>query len=282
MSTIGPALPPHLAAKRKRQQEDINETPITGPSLPRSPSPASSSDGAKKRKIIGPSLPPAPLEEKPDPSPQESQAGDESDSDDSDFGPTPQPASTSSTGAVRSKFDEDPTADIVPAKPQRDEWMLLPPTSGDWTSRVDPTKLRSRKFQSGKSAAAASRGKQGPDTLWTETPEQKLQRLRDEALGKKAPAQLEEGPTTSRANNKAVDEEATRRIEEYNEKHRGQSLYKEHQKTKPREKEDDPSARVFDREKDIAGGMKINTAKRRELLNKASDFGSRFSKGSYL
>ena len=76
--------------------------------------------------------------------------------------------------------------------------------------------------------------------------------------------------------------ETERRIREYNLKNRGTSLYSEHQKAAPKEKEDDPSARVFDKEKDMGMGVKIGHAQKRELLNKAKDFGSRFEKGSYL
>lgn len=65
-------------------------------------------------------------------------------------------------------------------------------------------------------------------------------------------------------------------------KNRGGSLYQAHQQSTPKEKEDDPSKRAFDREKDIAGGMKIGHAQKREMLNRAKDFGSRFSGGSYL
>jgi Protein of unknown function (DUF3752) len=72
------------------------------------------------------------------------------------------------------------------------------------------------------------------------------------------------------------------RIDRQQEKSRGPTLYKEHQKTNPQEKEDDPSARAFDRDKDIAGGLKINQTQRRELMNKAADFGSRFSSGKFL
>jgi hypothetical protein len=50
---------------------------------------------------------------------------------------------------------------------------------------------------------------------------------------------------------------------------------------KATEEDDDPSKRSFDREKDI-GGRHIGEAKKHEMLKKASDFGSRFSKGSYL
>lgn len=50
----------------------------------------------------------------------------------------------------------------------------------------------------------------------------------------------------------------------------------------PKEKEDDPSARAFDKEKDMGMGIKIGHAQKRELLTKAKDFGSRFEKGNYL
>ena len=66
------------------------------------------------------------------------------------------------------------------------------------------------------------------------------------------------------------------------EKSRGKSLYELHKSQTPKEKEDDPSKRAFDWEKDVGGGMKIGHAQRKELLNKAADFGSRFSGGKYL
>ena len=70
------------------------------------------------------------------------------------------------------------------------------------------------------------------------------------------------------------------------EKVRGPSLYKSHQ-TRSREdgkmeEEDDPSARPFDREKDVGGGAQIGYVQRREMLGKASNFGSKFSGGTYL
>lgn len=48
------------------------------------------------------------------------------------------------------------------------------------------------------------------------------------------------------------------------------------------EAEDDPSKRAFDREKDMGSGMRIGHSQRQELLNKASNFSSKFSGGSYL
>lgn len=66
----------------------------------------------------------------------------------------------------------------------------------------------------------------------------------------------------------------------YQDKARGPALYASHQKSNT-EEEDDPSARAFDREKDI-GGFKINSTQRRDMVKKAADFSSRFSSAKYL
>lgn len=49
-----------------------------------------------------------------------------------------------------------------------------------------------------------------------------------------------------------------------------------------RKEEDDPSARAFDREKDMAVSSRISHAQRREMMNKASGYSSRFTKGNFL
>lgn len=83
------------------------------------------------------------------------------------------------------------------------------------------------------------------------------------------------------------EEERQRKIAANIEAQRGQSLFDEHQTRRHTagekvEEEDDPSKRGFDREKDMALGGKIGTAQRRELMNKAANFGGRFQKGSFL
>lgn len=66
------------------------------------------------------------------------------------------------------------------------------------------------------------------------------------------------------------------------EKARGPSLVEQHKGTKGPEAEDDPSKRAFDREKDMGSGMRIGHTQRKEMLNKAAGFSSKFAGGSYL
>ena len=282
MASIGPPLPAHLL-KRKRSIDHDGPDPPTS-SKSRSPS----VDSARKRRVLGPATPPANLDERPASSPSASPEPTEdqeaSSDSDSDFGPAPA-TTKKGAGSNGPVIDEDApapaAASLGPQKPQREEWMLAPPTHGDWTSRVDPTKLRNRKFNTGKGAKAPNQSTATDNRLWTETPEQKRQRLADEVLGAKKPAQVEAEATKKSARSEAEDRETERKIREYNEAHRGKSLAKEHKSKAAKEEEDDPSQRAFDREKDIGGGT-ISFTKRREMMSKAADFGSRFAKGSYL
>ncbi|KAF2186880.1 hypothetical protein K469DRAFT_571177 [Zopfia rhizophila CBS 207.26] len=312
MSSIGPSLP-HNLAKRKRDEEDEAATspaskerkvlgpappPTSKPSPPRvlGPSrlPASKSRSScpesdvgpappptsKPSRVLGPAPPPAPLSERP-PNPP----SDDSDSSDDDFGPAPPRANAPAysyadddENIAQSAFDTDPKYAEQAKKVQRDEWMTLPPTQDDLAARMDPTKIRARKFNTGKGARGPASGGQDMG-VWTETPEQKLKRLQNEALGVSAPA----NSTTSTTTVNKKDEEEVRRIREKLDAVRGKSLVEQHkEKGIGKEKEDDPSTRAFDREKDMGGGMKIGHKQRRELLDKAKGFGDRFSGGSYL
>lgn len=281
LKPVGPELPPHLA-KRKREQEEQEPQPSLRPS-PQSPPTRSPSDSPKRRRVLGPSLPPAPLSELPPSVPTDS------DSDpDSDFGPSLPTHTSSAAESLRQQnlLEEEEAAAASAKKPKREEWMLLPPTSSDWSSRIDPTKIRNRKFNTGKGAKAPpTRGGGGDNTIWTETPEKKLKRLEDEVMGIKPPAQLDiSSKRDERAEREAA--ETSRRIAEYNAQNRSTSMYAEYAKSSKsavaKEKEDDPSKRAFDKEKDIRGGAKLGHAQKRDLLNRAADFGSRFAGGKYL
>ena len=156
--------------------------------------------------------------------------------------------------------------------------MLKPPGHDDLASRMDPTKIRARKFNTGKAARGPAQGSSEIDNIWTETPEQKAKRLKDEMMGV---AKANTGAEANRMLSKEKDRETARRIKEQTEQTRGKSLYEQHQKTSKKE-DDDPSKRAFDYQKDMAGGARLGNAQKREMLNRAKDFGSKFSGGSYL
>jgi hypothetical protein len=311
--TIGPSMPPHLAKRSREDVHDGSSSPesgekrrrvlgpapppqqsssahIAGPSLPPPPRLRSSSEdsdvgpaplqASKPTRVVGPAPPPAPLNERP-PNP----ASDDSDSSDDDFGPAPPPAGATYSSydneddkpAARSAFDTDPQYTETEKKVERDAWMTMPPTQDD-LGRLDPTKLRARKFNTGKSAGQTGTG--GGVGVWTETPEQKLKRLQDEAMGIAAPAN---SSTTKKESKRAKqEEENARKLRERLDAARGKSLIEQHKEKTGKEQEDDPSGRVFDYEKDMAVGTKISHKQRREMLDKAKDFSGRFSSGSYL
>jgi hypothetical protein len=254
--------------------------------------------------VMGPAAPPTDLATRPTSHPTADHASaSDSDSDDSDdYGPA-LPSSnlthaSSSSAAVARRTTAAAEAN-EPAAPQRDAWMLAPPTDTSYRER-DPTKLKARKFASGK--ASSSGGGDEISSIWTETPEAKARRIADKVLGRgdgsgdsasqaQKPLPKSANPTDA-ARRAAVRDAREGRIQDYTENTRGKSLYEEHQSRRKdskktgnragKDEEDDPSQRPFDREKDMALGGRINNTQRQDLLKRAGDFGGRFSKGSYL
>jgi hypothetical protein len=226
---------------------------------------------------MGPAAPPAPLDERPSNPPS-----DDSDSSDDDFGPAPPPAGATYTAETyadhvpaQSAFDVDPQFAEAPKKTQRDDWMTMPPTQDDLAARLDPSKQRARKFNTGKSAGSAG----GMSSAWTETPEQKLKRLQNEAMGITTASS---NATAASASGRSKEEEQrARKMREKIDASRGKSLVDQHQDKKKIE-EDDPSKRVFDYEKDMAVQGNLNHKQKREMLSKSKGFGDRFSSGSFL
>ena len=281
MPTVGPTLPPHLPTKRKSDDES---PPPRGKRF-RSSSPVT--EAPPKRRPIGPAPPPADLSTLP-----HSNANGDSDTSDDEFGPSLPPAPGSHKHAseeqrIQALADKETAARQASKKPQREEWMLIPPSADGLNRGTDPTKLKNRKFNTGKGSKAPTAKAGGIGETWTETPEQKRQRLEDEVLGVKKPAQL--GPTDDVRDRRKEEEarEADRRIYKYNERNRGGSLMDENSWTgaggaKQKEKEDDPSARAFDKEKDMKIGGTVGYQQKKELLTKARNMGDRFAKGSYL
>ncbi|KAF1989590.1 hypothetical protein K402DRAFT_371395 [Aulographum hederae CBS 113979] len=284
MPSIGPELPPHLAAKRKREEEEEEQALPTPPLRRGTPD-----EAEKRRRIAGPAPPPAPLDERPSIPAEERDASDSDDSDSSDdFGPAPPTAAQQSAHASHENSDDDedklsaPSAPDEAPKLQRDAWMLAPPTHDDLSNRIDPTKLRARKFNTGKGAKGPSSHSNEIADIWTETPEQKRKRLENQVMGVTTASSSAGGggePALQKAQ-KAKEAERARKMEAA----RGPSLFEQHEKAKKQrgEEDDDPSKRAFDREKDMGGGMKIGTAKKKELLNHAKNFGNKFSGGNFL
>lgn len=310
MPSIGPSMPPHLSKRGRDENDDRSSSPdvndkrrrvagpalppsaasprrTAGPTLPPTASPRSSSSdsdvgpalppASKPVRVIGPAAPPASLDELP-PNPP----SDDSDSSDDDFGPAPPPVGASHSvdtksdeKFAKSAFDTDPQFSEAPKKAQRDEWMTMPPAQDDLTARLDPTKQRARKFNSGKGAASGG----GMSSAWTETPEQKLKRLQDEAMGITA---VSTGATAVHGSGKSKEEERrARKMREKIDASRGKSLVEQHQ-SKAKVEEDDPSKRGFDYEKDMAIQGNMNHKQKREMLSKSKGFGDRFSSGSFL
>jgi hypothetical protein len=176
--------------------------------------------------------------------------------------------------------------------------MLAPPSAPTNYRERDPTKLKARKFATGRAAAGNEAHSGGVSAIWTETPEEKAKRLRDAVLGRGGEETtrrpVEEKTVAPRG--KTADEE---KIKSFTEQTRGRSLYEEHQLRKNKgkeeeraegkgkkkgedEEEDDPSKRAFSWEKDMKSSGTISHTQRRQLLAKSADFGGRFDKGRYL
>ncbi|KAI9004699.1 hypothetical protein BC832DRAFT_557843 [Gaertneriomyces semiglobifer] len=281
--TIGPQLPPHLAKRRAEATADEDDDSDTfGPALPphlkkrarvdRDSEPAARSEGAPRSRQFGPAAPP--------PSAIANSSGGYnagSDSED-EFGPRPPPsgvlevspeeelqerlAEIERRAAGISKAEEGET------KLERGEWMLVPPQS---RPELGPS-MKNRSF------ARSTIEKNIDQSAWTESPEQKLERLRKEADPRKRTAPKDERrPLTE-------EERLTQEfVRKHNETHRGKSMMDTHTMEtlqSGRVDEDDPSKRKFDWQKDIAGGRRIDTKTRREMVDKAKDLGGRFGYGS--
>lgn len=294
----GPSIPSATASMPV--ERPARPPPVVGPTVPPSHNPdelpidESSEDDygpskpivAPSKRVLGPAPPPANLSERPS---QPANVGAESDSSDDDYGPSlpPPPGSYAESQMIaeRERTRAQEAEASAKAAPKRDDWMLVPPSDSSWGDRVDPTKLKNRKFQSGKGSKVPIEKGGGISAIWTETPEQKRKRLEDEVLGRAETAlnskSSSQNPGAGRPSKE--DEATARRIQEYNDKNRATSLYEAHSKKEGvKEKEDDPSKRGFDREKDMAIGGRMGHGEKREMLAKAKDFGSRFQKGKYL
>ncbi|KAK8103883.1 uncharacterized protein PG998_010916 [Apiospora kogelbergensis] len=274
-ASIGPAIPPPSigpsVGPTNNDEIDLADSDDDGSHGPEPP-PSGPQQPQQPKRVHGPAPPPALLSERP-PNPPHS----DSDSDD-DYGPA---LPTSSAHQAR---QSQAAAALHSARqaaestaPQRDDWMLAPPSGGDLNHAQDPTKLKARKFNSGPRASTSGGGE--ISSIWTETPEQKRKRLEDAVLGRTgasaaAGGQPQPGHSTNAAGGGVPktreEEERAERIRENIQKARGPSLLEAHQRNDGKgnahaveEEEDDPSKRAFDREKDMKLGGRIGSAQQK-------------------
>ena len=96
MPSVGPQLPPHILAKRKREEEQdvqaqqADDRPAHHEVIKASLS-CSPDEAGKRRRVVGPTLPPAPLDERPR-RPVKTSGDESSSSDDDGIGPALPPA----------------------------------------------------------------------------------------------------------------------------------------------------------------------------------------------
>ncbi|EED15986.1 conserved hypothetical protein [Talaromyces stipitatus ATCC 10500] len=262
---FGPSLPPQSEIARPADTTD-DEPTVT----------------VKSPKVVGPSRPPNHSQSDSEPQPEDSD-----DSSDDDFGPQLPPAGGTKPDTPKYEVDSRPPRRVLgedidsatTKKRQRDDWMLNPPGNSSWASGMNPAALTNRKFMSGKSARG-NRSTEGADSVWTEDPAQKRQRLENEVLGiKSEPSARSAG---SRDLSSRTDSATADRLKSLTGKGGRSSLYESHQKDTQKLKEDDPSKRAFDYEKDVAGKTSISSAARKKLLDQASGYTSRFTGGKYI
>jgi hypothetical protein len=168
----------------KRKSNDSGSDNETNPAL-------------KRRKVFGPALPSSYCvvdvgneqgaeSTRTDSLNHEEEDEDEDEEADDDYGPSLPPLGGEVT-ANPNEVKVDNESNRQSGKPdadnnnsERDVWMLRPPRPSDLSSRLDPTRLKNRKFQGGQSLSYSG---EEVDITWTETPQQKLKRLQDEAMG---------------------------------------------------------------------------------------------------
>jgi len=299
MSFIGPEFPSHLLNPKNSENDDeISKTPQSlvddsdddGPHLPphlrkgsspkeAGPSRPTSGPSTGKRQV-GPTFPSyAPTY---DPT---TYHNSEEDDDDDDFGPKPLPAGMQhqQTDAVKEFIEREEKRRKLAeeaAKPKslkRDEWMLVPPSSSSLLGNLDPTKLKARQFSRGSGPVNSK----SDNSLWTETPAERQQRLADEVSGKKrrvTDAPVDEDTTGANKRRKQDEERIKKNVDEYTQKRRGPALVDRHEVTK---KPDEKDLGIWDHSRDMGlGGRLMDDDKRNKMLKEAKGLGDRFGSGT--
>ncbi|KAJ7223508.1 hypothetical protein GGX14DRAFT_658361 [Mycena pura] len=296
MSAIGPAIPPHLL-KRPSDANGDEDTKEVGPQLPPHAPPADDEDeeddyapalppdmiaSSSKTSVKGPTVP------HPQRAAQPSYPHDGDDDSDDDVGPRPLPAGARAAEpdavaefiAKEEKRRREVAEAAKPKAPKRDEWMLVPPTPGTVLGSLDPAKLsKPRQFAR---TAAPTRG--ADNSLWTETPAERQQRLADEVSGKKRPAANADTAASAAEGLEVrkrarIDAELRASVEEHTRRTRGAALVDMHSAAGKGEEKDESRA-IWDRDRDMGvGGRLMDAEKRNKMIQESKGLGDRFSRG---
>ncbi|KAH8922276.1 hypothetical protein BT69DRAFT_1282387 [Atractiella rhizophila] len=177
------------------------------------------------------------------------------DDSDDDYGPMPLPAGVSAPESdVRSEWmareeeRERGEKEREEKRLERPEWMIKPPENLGF-SVPDPTKLKARGFMQTNRPHKAVTSSSKDNSLWTETPQERAQRLEDEVLGKRKRATVEGGDEEEdegERRKKKRDEEMREKVRELEgEGYRNESLVEKHRK----KMEEDTSSKSRKKEK---------------------------------
>jgi hypothetical protein len=296
MSSIGPAIPSHLLNRQSTSDADEEDSPqVAGPQLPPQAPPDEEDDSedeyapalppdmiasSSKKPVVGPTMPPA------YPPTYDRRVQYHADDSDDDVGPRPLPAGVrfEERDAVKEFMEKEEKRRreveeaAKPKAPKRDEWMLVPPSSSV-LGNLDPTKLKPRQF-----ARSAAPSRDTDNTLWTETPAERQQRLADEVSGKKRRA-VNSGDAVSAAEElearkrQRIDEELRHEVDEHTRKTRGSALVDMHARAGKGDEKDEKKG-IWDRDRDMAlSGRLMDDDKRNKMVKEAKGLGDRFATG---
>ncbi|KZO99646.1 hypothetical protein CALVIDRAFT_560987 [Calocera viscosa TUFC12733] len=284
-SGIGPSLPPHLQRRPTVPSQPVEESDEDDymPALPpdlhksetRSGSTMTGSASAPPRRVMGPSFP----------------TGPPSDSEDDEIGPLPptvddlahEKSGVEEFLERERRREEQAKQAAEPKKLQRDAWMLAPPSSSELLGNLDPTRLRSKRTLGG--GSAKSGGEKEGIELWTETPQERLERLKAEVTGKRKragdKADMSAEEMAERERKRRRDEEIERRVQEHNKRsERTSSLLDMHASNAKGDKKDKKDEMIWDHERDMSlGGRLMDDGKRKDIIKDARGLGGRFERG---
>lgn len=290
---IGPTLPPHLAKtlnpggqKRSENVNEVNEideipelaqpedndsdeSDSYGPALP--PGFQKKEENVSRTRVIGPMRPPQFEHPRADISSDEKNAS--SDEEEDLIGPAPPAETDMNFGFERTKMDvearskakKDQMTGQKDSKPKRESWMTELPPDLSKNFGLGPRKFRARAVEV------------GDQSVWTDTPADKARKSREGDRGSKRSADDSDPVRTPWE--LARDQQMNKQVENYNKRHRGESLMDLHTKKLEKQKKEDKDKpverRPFDRDQDL-NLPKMSDGQKKSVIQKSKNLGSRF------